>query len=76
MAHKRARQRRTQRLIRSAWLIAGAAVAVVLLLIALGPRPLPTVTIPTPLARPYAAEGKTLGAADAPVVFEEYSDFQ
>ena len=76
MSSKRARQRRTQRLIRSAWLIAGAAVVVVLLLIALGPRPLPTVIIPTPVARPYAGEGKTLGAADAPVVFEEFSDFQ
>jgi protein-disulfide isomerase len=70
------RRRRAQSLARSLWLTTGAAVGGVLLLIALGSRPLPTVTIPTSPPRPYVAEGRTLGAAAAPLVLEEYGDFQ
>ena len=76
MSRERARQRRTQNFIRSVWLIAGAAIIVVMLLIALSPRALPTVSVPPIQIRPYAGEGKTLGAANAPVVLEEFSDFQ
>lgn len=72
----RVRLRRIESLKRSIWITGGLAVAVAAFLIALSPRALPTVTVPTAVARPYAGEGKTLGAADAPVVIEEYSDFQ
>jgi len=70
------RRRRAQSLARSIWLTSGAAVAGVVILIALGSRPLPTVTIPTSPPRPYAGEGKTLGASTASVTLEEYGDFQ
>ncbi|MBI3359956.1 MAG: hypothetical protein HY023_02470 [Chloroflexi bacterium] len=76
MTRERIRQRRVQSLIRATGWVAGIAVAAVIVLIALGPKPLPTVTIPTEQPRPYAGQGKTLGKSDAPVVFEEYSDFQ
>jgi hypothetical protein len=76
MHRERARQRRVQGLISSIWVTAGIAVAAVVLLIAVSPRALPTVTIPDPIPRPYAGEGKTLGPADAPVLMEEFSDFQ
>jgi hypothetical protein len=76
MKNERARQRRVQSYRRSIWVVAGAAVLAVVLLIALSPRALPTVSIPTPVPRPYPVEGKTLGSADAPVLLEEYSDFQ
>jgi protein-disulfide isomerase len=76
MPKENIRRRRARNLTRSIWLIAGTAVGSVVLLIAFGSRPLPTVNIPTSPPRPYATEGKTLGAADAPIVMEEYADFQ
>lgn len=77
MPKERARQRRAQSLIRSLWWAGGLAVAAAIVLIVLSPRPLPTTAvIPTSAPRPYAGEGKTLGSPDAPVVMEEYSDFQ
>lgn len=76
MPRVQARRRRAQNLIRSAWWVAGGAVAAAAIMIAISPRALPTVSIPTPAPRPYAGEGKTLGAADAPITLEEYSDFQ
>jgi len=76
MPRENIRRRRAQNLVRSIWLTAGAAISGVVFLILLGSRPLPTVTLPTSLPRPYAAEGKTLGASTASVVLEEYGDFQ
>jgi hypothetical protein len=78
MQKERARQRRVQGLVRSAWVVGGVAVAAAAVLIALSPRALPTVTIPTPVPRPADPDpaDTTLGAADAPVVLEEFSDFQ
>lgn len=76
MPRERTRRRRAQNMIRSAWWVAGAAVAAAAIMIAISPRALPMVSIPIPVPRPYAGEGKTLGAADAPVTLEEYSDFQ
>jgi len=76
MPREAIRRRRVQSLSRSIWLTTGAAVGGVLLLILLGSRPLPTVTIPTSPPRPYVAEGRTLGAANASLVLEEYGDFQ
>ena len=74
--HARARQRRVESFRRSIWLTAGAALVAAAVLIAFSPRGLPTVTVPPLQPRPYAGEGKTLGPAAAPVVVEEYSDFQ
>jgi protein-disulfide isomerase len=76
MRKARVQQRRIQGFRRSIWWTAGAAALAAALLIAVSPRALPTVTIPTPVPRPYAGEGKSLGAADAPVLLEEFSDFQ
>ncbi len=77
MSKGRAQQRRAQTLIRSIWWAGGLAAVVVVVLIVLSPRPLPkTTVIPTLPPRPYPVEGKTLGSPDAPVLMEEYSDFQ
>ena len=77
MSKERAQQRRAQSLIRFIWWAGGLAVVAVVVLIVLSPRPLPKATaIPTSHPRPYPVEGKTLGSPDAPVLVEEYSDFQ
>jgi hypothetical protein len=76
MHKERARQRRVQSLVRSIWVVAGLAVGAVALVIAVSPRALPTVTIPTPVPRSFEVEGKSLGSAGAPVLLEEFSDFQ
>ncbi len=75
-ASARVQQRRKQNLITSVWWTSGAAVVAAVLLIVLSPRALPGVTVPPLTERPYAGEGKTLGPADAPVLVEEFSDFQ
>jgi hypothetical protein len=78
MHKERARQRQVQGLIRSIWIAAGAAVAATAVLIALSPRALPTVAVPTSVPRPYDPDpnDREMGAAGAPVLFEEFSDFQ
>ncbi len=68
---------RRRRRVRTLVLVGGAAVFIATVLILSGPRA-PTgsaVTVPTPFPRPRA-EGVAMGDPNAPVVMEEFSDFQ
>jgi hypothetical protein len=71
-----ARQRRQRRMIYG--LVAAGAVIVVGLItwVALNPPRLEDVVLPNQLEPPAGAEGESWGPADAPVLVEEFSDFQ
>lgn len=82
MAKTRRRRARRSRSQRSSWvlpaLIVGAVVVAAGLIWVVNRSSTPSladVTVPTPVERPYA-DGKALGPADAPVLVEEFSDFQ
>lgn len=82
MARRRRRRAQTaQRSTRNTtlWLIGGLAVLAVLLVAAIVwlNRPQPVqVTVPADLKPPPNADGKAWGPPDAPVVIQEFSDFQ
>ena len=58
--------------------IVGALIVVAILVVALQPAPMTAedVVLPETLEAPPNAEGKAWGPADAPVVIEEFGDFQ
>lgn len=72
------RARRRRRRIYAALGIVGALIVVAVLVVVLQPGGMTAddVVLPETLEAPPNAEGKAWGAADAPVVIEEFADFQ
>lgn|GEM_PF-1157441 len=73
---RQAEQKRRQSLI---WIIGGAAVVALLVvagLVLANRSSQVEVTLPDSLQPPPNADGSAWGPADAPVVIQEYSDFQ
>ncbi len=74
MIARRRRQKHQRRLI-SAIIVVGAVIAIAALIIRPGSDPNGEIIIPEKRTLPFV-EGTSLGSQDAPVVIEEYSDFQ
>ncbi len=74
MIARRRRQKRQRRLI-TAIIVIGVTAAIAALLIGPGSDSLGEIILPEKRTFPFA-EGTSLGSLDAPVVIEEYSDFQ
>lgn len=73
LREKRRRQRQQRRIITIA-IVVGAALTITGLLIFPSLKPVGDFVTPDPNPRPFAS-GSTMGKADAPVVIEEFSDF-
>ncbi len=73
---RRRLMRRRRRVLAYTLTIAGALAVVGLLIWASRPRPPSEIALPEVLEAPPNADGKAWGPPDAPVLIEEFSDFQ